>query len=38
LGSFVKGSKNPTTETNTPKFVDEVVVEVMQADKVIEMF
>ncbi len=38
MGSFVEGSKNPTTWTNTPKFGDEVVVEVKQVDKAIELF
>jgi hypothetical protein len=38
LGSFAKGSKIPTTQTSTPKFVDEVPTEVMQADKAVELF
>jgi hypothetical protein len=25
LGSFVEGFKDPTTQTSTPKFVEEVV-------------
>jgi hypothetical protein len=29
LGFFGKGSKNPTTHTSTPRFVEEVVREVM---------
>jgi hypothetical protein len=29
MGSFAEGSKNPTTQISTPKFVEEVVVEVM---------
>jgi hypothetical protein len=29
LGSFVKRSRNPMTQTNTPKYVEEVGVEVM---------
>jgi hypothetical protein len=29
MGSSVEGSKNPMIETNTPKFVEEVVIEVM---------
>jgi hypothetical protein len=37
VGSFAKGSKNLMTQTSTPKFV-EVVVEVMQVDKVVELF
>jgi hypothetical protein len=31
MGSSTEGSKNPTTQTNTPKSVEEVVREVMQA-------
>ncbi len=38
LGSFVEGSKNPTTQTSTPKSMDEVVEEVMQADKEAKLF
>ncbi len=38
LGSFTKGSRDPTTQTSSPKFVEEVVVEVMQANKVVELF
>jgi hypothetical protein len=38
MGSSIEGSKNLTTKTSTLKFVDEVVVEVMQAHKVIELF
>jgi hypothetical protein len=38
LGSFTKGSKDPTTHTNTPKCVEEVVVEVMKVDKVVKLF
>jgi len=37
LGSFTKGSKNPTTQINTPKYVEEVTMEVMQANKAIEL-
>jgi hypothetical protein len=29
MGSFTKGSKNPTTQTSTSKSMEEVVVEVM---------
>jgi hypothetical protein len=29
MGSYVEGSKNPMTHTSTPKFVEEVVAEVM---------
>jgi hypothetical protein len=38
MGSSIKGSKNLTTQTSTPKFVEEVAVEVMQANKVVELF
>jgi hypothetical protein len=38
MGSSTKGSKNPTTCTSTPKFVEEVAAEVMQVDKVVELF
>jgi hypothetical protein len=38
LGSYAEGSKNPTTHTSRPKSMDEVVEEVMQAYKVIELF
>jgi len=38
LGSFAEGSKNPMTQTRTPKFVDEVVAKEMQTYKVIELF
>ncbi len=38
LRSFTKGSKDPTTHTNTPKCVEEVVVEVMKVDKVVKLF
>jgi CRISPR/Cas system-associated protein Cas7 (RAMP superfamily) len=38
MGLFVKGSKNPMTETSTPKFVEEIIIEVMLIDKVIELF
>jgi hypothetical protein len=38
LGFSLKGSKNPTTQTSTLKFMDEVVVEVMYVDKTIELF
>ncbi len=30
MGSFAEGSKNPTTQTSTPKFVEEVTTKVMQ--------
>jgi hypothetical protein len=32
LGSFVERSKDPTTLTSVPKFVEEVVAEIMKAD------
>jgi hypothetical protein len=38
LGSFEEGSKNPKTQTSTPRFVEEVVEEVMQVNKVVELF
>ncbi len=39
MGSSVEGSKNPTTQTNALKFVEEVVAKVMQAYKlVVELF
>ncbi len=38
MGSFTKGSKNPTTQTSTSKSMEEVVVEVMQANKVAKLF
>jgi hypothetical protein len=36
--SFGEGSKNPTTQTSTPRSMEEVVVEVMQVNKVVELF
>jgi hypothetical protein len=38
LGSFVEGSGDPTIQTSIPKFVEEVVVEVMNTNKVDELF
>jgi hypothetical protein len=38
MGSCTKGSKNPTTQTSTPKFVEEVAAKVMQVHKVVELF
>jgi len=39
MGSSVEGSKNPTTQTNALKFVEEVVAKVMQAYKLVaELF
>jgi len=38
LGSSKEGSKNPTTQTSTPRFVEEVAIEVMKANKIVELF
>jgi hypothetical protein len=38
LGFQVEGSKNPITQTSTPKSLEEVIVEVMQADKATDLF
>jgi hypothetical protein len=38
LGSYAKGSGDPMRHTSTPKFVEEVDVEVMKANKVVELF
>ncbi len=38
MGSSIEGSKNPTTQTNTPKSMEEVAAKVMQAQKVAELF
>jgi hypothetical protein len=38
MGSYVEGSKNPTTQTNALKFVEEVATKIMQAYKVAELF
>jgi hypothetical protein len=38
MGSFIEGSKNPMTQTSTPKSVEEVVAEIMQVNKTIELF
>jgi hypothetical protein len=38
MGSFVEGSKDPTTQTSTPKSMVEVDVEVMKIDKAVELF
>jgi len=38
MGSFVEGSRDPTTHTSTPKFVEEVVIEVIKANEVVELF
>jgi len=34
MGSSIKGSIDPTTQTSTPKSVEEVVRKVMKIDKV----
>ncbi len=38
LGSSTKGSIDPMTQTSTPKSMEEVVTEVMEAVKVVELF
>ncbi len=38
LGSFVEGSRDPTTQTSIPDFVEEVATEVMEANKVATLF
>jgi hypothetical protein len=38
MGSSTKGSRNPMTQKNTPKFVEEVAPKVMKVDKEIELF
>jgi hypothetical protein len=38
MGSFAEKSENLTTQTNTPKFVEEVVAKVMQVNKAVELF
>ncbi len=38
MGSFVEGSKNLMTQINTPKSMEEVTIEVMQTNKVVELF
>jgi hypothetical protein len=38
MGSFTKGSKNLMTQTNTPKFVEEVVIKVIKVEKASELF
>jgi hypothetical protein len=38
LGSFAKASKDPTTQTSTPKYVEEVAIEIMKVNKVVELF
>ncbi len=38
LRSFTKGFGNPTTQTSTPKFVEEVAAKVTKANKATELF
>ncbi len=38
MGSSIEGSRNLTTQTSTPKSMEEVVAKVMKAYKVIELF
>jgi len=38
MGSSIEGSGDPLTHTSTPKFVEEVAIEVMKANKVVELF
>jgi hypothetical protein len=38
MGSFVEGSKNPMIETSTLKSMEKVVVEIVQANKTLELF
>jgi len=38
LGSFAKGFGDPTTQTNTPKSMEEVVTEVMKTNKIAKLF
>jgi hypothetical protein len=38
LGSSTKGFGDPTTQTNTPKYVDEVVAKIMKVDKEAKLF
>jgi hypothetical protein len=38
LGSFAEASKDPTTQTSTPKYVEEVAIEIMKVDKAVELF
>ncbi len=38
MGSSTKGSRDPTTQTSTPKSVDEVAAEVMKVNKEVELF
>ncbi len=38
LESSIKGSRDPTTWTSTPKSMEEVATKVMKANKVLELF
>ncbi len=38
MGSSIEGFGNPSTHTSTPKSVEEVAIEVMKANKVVELF
>jgi hypothetical protein len=38
LGSYAEGSGDPTTQTSTPKSMEEVVIEVMKTNKIAELF
>jgi hypothetical protein len=38
MGSSIEGFKDPMTQINTPKSMEEVVTKVMQVDKVVELF
>jgi hypothetical protein len=38
MGSSTNGSNNPITQTSTPKSMEEVDVEVMEANKATKLF
>ncbi len=38
LGSSIEGSKNLMTQTNTPKYVEKVVIKVMHVDRTTKLF
>jgi hypothetical protein len=38
LGSFVEGSRDPTTQTSIPNSMEEIATEVMKANKVATLF
>jgi hypothetical protein len=38
MGSSTKGSKDLMTQTSLPKSAEEVAIEIMQVDKVVELF